>query len=109
NLLTGLIAGITLSVYLYIYTPLKKVSNLCITIGALAGALPPVIGWTAATGQLGVEALVLFGILFFWQFPHFLSLAWLYKDDYGRGGLHMLPGSNPSDTQTAKQVLLNSA
>jgi protoheme IX farnesyltransferase len=107
NGLTAFFAALTLSVYLYVYTPLKKVSSLCVTVGAVAGALPPVIGWTAATGRVGLEAAALFGILFFWQYPHFLSLAWLYKDDYALGGLHMLPhlGSN---TATGWHVLLHS-
>jgi protoheme IX farnesyltransferase len=107
NGLTAFFAALTLSVYLYVYTPLKKISSLCVTVGAVAGALPPVIGWTAATGQVGIEAVVLFGILFFWQYPHFLSLAWLYKDDYALGGLHMLPhfGAN---TPTGWHVVLHS-
>ncbi len=91
NGLTAFLSALTLSVYLYVYTPLKKVTSLCTGAGAVAGALPPVIGWTAATGGFGKEAWILFGILFFWQFPHFFSLAWLYKDDYSKAGLHMLP------------------
>jgi protoheme IX farnesyltransferase len=107
NGLTAFFAALTLSVYLYVYTPLKKVSWLCVTVGAVAGALPPVIGWTAATGRVGIEAVVLFGILFFWQYPHFLSLAWLYKDDYARGGLHMLPDVG-ADRATGWHVVLHS-
>ncbi len=102
NFLSALFAALTLSIYLYIYTPLKKISGVCVTVGAVAGALPPVMGWTAATGRLTIEALVLFAILFFWQFPHFLSLAWMYKDDYALGGLRMLP------SETGRQVFLNS-
>jgi protoheme IX farnesyltransferase len=112
NVLTAVLAAITVSVYLYVYTPLKKISAVCVNVGAVAGALPPVMGWTAATGRLGIEALVLFGILFFWQFPHFLSLAWLYKDDYASAGLHMLPpstvGTPHPDTTTAWRITLNS-
>lgn len=108
NILTGFFAALTLSVYLYIYTPLKKISAVCVTVGAVAGALPPVMGWTAATGRVGVEALVLFGILFFWQFPHFLSLAWLYKDDYALAGLHMLPKDHPGDQVTTRRILIHS-
>ena len=107
NSLTAFFAALTLSVYWYVYTPLKKVSSLCVTVGAVAGALPPVIGWTAATGKVGLETAVLFGIIFFWQYPHFLSLAWLYKDDYALGGLHMLPRLG-SDTVTGWHVLLHS-
>ena len=108
NFLTAFIAGLTLSVYLYVYTPLKKITAFCTTIGAIAGALPPVMGWTAATGRLGLEALVLFGILFFWQFPHFLSLAWLYKDDYLQAGLHMLPRVEDNGATTGTSIFLNS-
>lgn len=105
NALTGVLAATTVSVYLYVYTPLKKISTACVTVGAIAGALPPVMGWAAATGRLGIEALALFGILFFWQFPHFLALAFLYREDYERGGLHM--GSS-ADRVTAMSVLLTS-
>jgi len=108
NMLTGGLAAVTLAVYLYLYTPLKKVSGICVSVGAVAGALPPVMGWAAATGRLGVESAVLFGILFFWQFPHFLSLAWLYKDDYARAGLHMLPTPEPNGTVAARTMLANS-
>jgi protoheme IX farnesyltransferase len=108
NILTAVLAALTVSVYLYIYTPLKKISAVCVKVGAVAGALPPVMGWTAATGKLGTEAAVLFGILFLWQFPHFLSLAWLYKDDYARAGLHMLPEFQAGDTSTAQRILITS-
>ena len=109
NFLTAFLAALTLSVYLYVYTPLKKISASCVTAGAVAGALPPVIGWTAATDHISLEAVILFSILFFWQFPHFLSLAWLYKDDYASAGLHMLPQPKEGDPATARQVLWNSA
>ncbi len=108
NFLTAFFAALTLSVYLYIYTPLKKISGVCVTVGAVAGALPPVMGWTAATGKFTVEAVALFGILFFWQFPHFLSLAWLYKKDYADAGLRMLPEGPADDSVTAQQVLWHS-
>lgn len=106
NLLTAALAGLTLSVYLYAYTPLKKVSAVCVSIGAVAGALPPVMGWTAASGHLGFGALVLFAILFFWQFPHFLSLAWLYKEDYALAGLHMLPELRDQDRDVTAQIII---
>ncbi len=108
NLLTALLAALAFSIYLYIYTPLKKISPLCTLAGAVAGALPPVIGWSAATGKIGVEALVLFGIIFFWQFPHFFSLAWLYKDDYEGAGLHMLPRPLDNGRTAAISMVLNS-
>ncbi len=108
NLLTAFLAGATLSVYLYLYTPLKKVSAVCITVGAVAGALPPVMGWTAATGHLGIEALSLFSILFFWQFPHFFALAWMYREDYANAGLMMLPDMAPDGEGTARKAVMNS-
>jgi protoheme IX farnesyltransferase len=116
NGLTAVLSSLTLSIYLYIYTPLKKKTSLCTGAGAVAGALPPVMGWTAATGHLGFEGWVLFGILFFWQFPHFFSLAWLYKDDYSGVGLRMLPvdparfGSAPAKEGTLAGIsmLVNS-
>jgi len=111
NPLTALIAGLTLSIYLYIYTPLKKITYLCTVVGAVAGALPPVIGWAAATNGVGMQAWILFGIIFFWQFPHFFSLAWVYRDDYELGGLHMLParpGKKPDGNRTALGMVINS-
>lgn len=108
NLLTAFLSGATLSVYLYLYTPLKKISAVCITVGAVAGALPPVMGWTAATGRLGIEALSLFAILFFWQFPHFFALAWMYREDYASAGLMMLPDMAPDGEGTARKAVMNS-
>lgn len=108
NLLTAFLAGVTLSVYLYLYTPLKKITALCTAVGAVAGALPPVMGWTAAAGRLDPGAWSLFGILFFWQFPHFLALAWLYREDYRRAGLYMLPVLEPDGESTARKIVLNS-
>lgn len=98
NAITAVLAALTLSIYLYIYTPLKKKTALCTAAGAIAGALPPVMGWSAATGSVGAEAWIFFGILFFWQFPHFFSLAWLYKEDYSQVGLRMLP-LDPAQTR----------
>jgi protoheme IX farnesyltransferase len=88
---------------------LKKVSSLCTVVGAAAGALPPVMGWTAATGGLGAGALALFLILFFWQFPHFFALAWIYRDDYARAGLSMLPVLETDGRRTAFSILAHSA
>lgn len=105
NGLTAAVAGVTASVYLYVYTPLKKISALNTVFGAVAGALPPVMGWTAAAGRFGVGAWVLFAILFFWQFPHFFSLAWLYREDYARAGLSMLPAVEPDGRATARQIV----
>jgi protoheme IX farnesyltransferase len=108
NLLTAVMAALAFSVYLYIYTPLKKISAFCTLAGAVAGALPMVIGWTAATNRFDAPAVALFGILFFWQFPHFFSLAWLYKDDYAEGGLHMLPRPSDQGATAAISMVLNS-
>ncbi|MBI4397068.1 MAG: protoheme IX farnesyltransferase [Elusimicrobia bacterium] len=105
NLLTAALAALSLGIYLGLYTPLKRVSVLCTAAGAVAGALPPVLGWTAATGRLGIEAGALFAILFFWQFPHFLSFAWLYQEDYTRAGLRMLPVPERDGSRTARSIL----
>lgn len=91
NPLTAILAFATLMIYVGAYTPLKRRSEWCTTIGAVAGALPPVLGWTAASGELTFGALALFAVLFFWQFPHFLAISWIYRDDYRDAGLNMLP------------------
>ncbi len=108
NYLTGVVGALTVGVYLLLYTPLKSKTAYNTAVGAIAGALPPVGGWTAATGVLSGEALALFGILFLWQFPHFLSIAWLYREDYARGGFRMLPVEDPQGNRTAHQVVLYS-
>jgi heme o synthase len=94
----------TLLLYVLVYTPLKSWTTLNTAIGAVPGALPPVIGWTAATGSLGIEALALFLIVFLWQFPHFLAIAWIYREDYARGGLKMLPKVDPQGAITGRQA-----
>jgi protoheme IX farnesyltransferase len=105
NGITAGVAGVTASLYLYVYTPLKKISALNTVFGAVAGALPPVMGWTAAAGRLEVGAWVLFSILFFWQFPHFFSLAWLYREDYARAGLSMLPVVEGNGIGTSRRIV----
>jgi heme o synthase len=95
NPTTALLAFVTLALYVLAYTPLKRHSALSTAVGAIPGALPPVLGWTAAGGPLGWEAFSLFAILFLWQFPHFLAIAWLYRQDYAAAGLRMLPGTLP--------------
>jgi protoheme IX farnesyltransferase len=109
NVLTAGLAGFTLAVYVYLYTPLKKISALCTAVGAVSGALPPVMGWTAATGHFGMGGAALFGILFFWQFPHFLALAWMYREDYARAGLSMLPVMEPDGRRTFRDIMIHSA
>lgn len=91
NLLACALALFTLTSYLLIYTPLKRKSPACTLIGAIPGAMPPLIGWAAASGHLSPEAWLLYGILFFWQFPHFMAIAWMYRDDYQQAGYHVLP------------------
>ncbi len=95
NLLTAGLALATLVLYAGIYTPLKRVTSLCTAIGAIPGALPPVLGWTAAGGRLDGGAFALFAILFLWQFPHFLAIAWMYREQYANAGLRMLPAFSP--------------
>jgi len=108
NLLTGMLTFLTAVVYLAAYTPLKRVSPVCTTVGAIPGAMPGVVGWTAASGQLGWGALVLFAILFCWQFPHFFAIAWLYREDYARGGICMLPVVESDGRSTALRILFYS-
>jgi protoheme IX farnesyltransferase len=104
NPLAAAIACSTLVLYDFVYTPLKSRTSLNTVIGAIPGALPPVIGWAAATGRLGVEALALFLIVFLWQFPHFLAIAWIYRDDYRRAGFRMLTGNDSSGRITGCQA-----
>lgn len=101
NPLTAGLALLVEVLYLAVYTPLKRRSPLCTLVGAVCGAIPPIMGWTAATGSIGAGALLLAGILFLWQIPHFLALAWLYRDDYARGGFVMLPARDPAGHATA--------
>lgn len=109
NLLTALLTLLTAATYLLIYTPLKKISPLCTFVGAFPGAMPGVLGWTAARGQLDYEAFVLFAIVFFWQFPHFHAIALLYRDDYARAGIRMLPVVESDGRSTARQILMYGA
>jgi protoheme IX farnesyltransferase len=100
-------AGVALAtfvLYVLVYTPLKPRTTLNTAVGAVPGALPPVIGWAAATGQLGAEAWALFLIVFLWQFPHFLAIAWIYRDDYARAGYKMLPTVDPRGSITGRQA-----
>jgi len=106
NLLSAILGALTLASYLFIYTPLKQRSHLSTVIGALPGAMPPLIGYAAANGSLTWEAWILFLILFVWQFPHFLAIAWMYRDDYARAGIQMLPVVEPDGSSTARQIVL---
>lgn len=91
--------------YVLLYTPLKTKTSLATVIGALPGAMPPLMGWTAATGNLSLEAWTLFAILFLWQFPHFLAIAWMYREDYARAGIRMLPVTDPTGRVTGEQII----
>ena len=106
NLLAGLIGAFTLASYLFIYTPMKQRTWWSTTVGAVPGAMPPMIGYAAAAGAITNEAWVLAAILFLWQFPHFYSIAWMYKDDYARAGIRMLPVVEPDCRSTARQIVL---
>jgi protoheme IX farnesyltransferase len=104
NWLATAVAFVTLATYVAIYTPLKPRTSFATVIGAIPGALPPVIGWAAATNTLSREAWLLFGLVFLWQMPHFLAIAWLCREDYGRAGFPMLPVIEPDGRSTAQQV-----
>lgn len=106
NLLTGLLGAFTLAMYLFVYTPLKQRSPHATTIGAIPGAMPPLIGFAAAAGALTAPAWILFAILFLWQFPHFYAIAWMYRDDYARAGIRMLPVVEPDGVSTARRMVV---
>jgi protoheme IX farnesyltransferase len=106
NLLAALLGLFTLGSYLFIYTPLKQRSHLSTVIGALPGAMPPLLGYAASHGSLTPEAWTLFAILFIWQFPHFLAIAWMYREDYARAGIRMLPVVEPDGMSTGRQIIL---
>jgi heme o synthase len=106
NLLCGLIGAFTLSMYLFLYTPLKQRTWWSTTVGAIPGAMPPMIGFAAAAGKVTPEAWILSAILFLWQFPHFYAIAWMYKEDYAQAGIRMLPVVEPDCRSTARQMVL---
>src|SRR5580692_3275874 len=105
NLLTSVLGAVTLVSYLFIYTPLKRVTWLNTAIGAVPGALPPLMGWTGARGELSSDGWALFAILAFWQLPHFLAIAWIYREEYARAGFKMLPGIDPQGHRTGRQAV----
>jgi heme o synthase len=107
NLLTSVLGAVTLVSYLFIYTPLKRVTWLNTLIGAVPGALPPLMGWTAARGELSGEGWALFAILFFWQLPHFFAIAWMYRDEYAKAGFKMLSNVDANGKRTAEQSVSN--
>jgi protoheme IX farnesyltransferase len=109
NLLTGLLALSTVVAYLAFYTPLKRISPISTFVGAFPGAMPPLLGWTAIRGKVEIEAVVLFTIVFVWQFPHFQAIAWLYREDYAAGGIKMLPVVDKAGRSVVRQMLAYSS
>lgn len=106
NVAAGWLAAINILLYVLVYTPLKPRTTLNTLVGAIVGAIPPVIGWVGATGSFGLGAWVLGGVLFAWQMPHFLALAWLYRDQYAAGGFRMLPAADPTGRLTCTTILM---
>jgi protoheme IX farnesyltransferase len=106
NMQSSIFGVLTLASYLFVYTPLKTKTTMSTVLGAFPGAMPPFIGWVAARGEAGLEAWVLFAILFLWQFPHFLAIAWMYREDYARAGVRMLPVVEPEGRVTGQQIIL---
>jgi protoheme IX farnesyltransferase len=109
TLAAAAVAATTLVSYVLLYTPLKTRTSLATLVGAVPGALPPVIGWASATGEITLPAIVLFGIVFLWQMPHFLAIAWMYRDDYANAGIPLLPVVEPDGRRTGRQALLYTA
>jgi protoheme IX farnesyltransferase len=105
NTLTALLGAFTLTSYIFVYTPLKRVSTACTIIGAIPGAIPPLMGWTAATGALSAGGWIVFAILFFWQLPHFMAISWIYREDYGRAGFVMTSVADERGISTARQAI----
>ena len=106
NALAAGLALLSLILYGFIYTPLKQKTPISVLVGAFPGALPPLIGWVAVTGSISIEALIIFGIQFFWQFPHFWAIAWVGNEDYSKAGFKMLPSAGGKDINTATQVMV---
>lgn len=106
NPLTTLLSLVSMVLYSFVYTPLKRVGPIAVFVGAIPGALPPLLGWTAATGVISYEAWIIFGIQFIWQFPHFWAIAWVADDDYKKAGFKLLPGDGKRDLNTAIQIMI---
>lgn len=106
NLLTVILSVVSMLLYAFVYTPLKRVGPIAVFVGAIPGALPPLLGWVAATGVISHEALIIFGIQFIWQFPHFWAIAWVADDDYKRAGFKLLPSGGRKDMNTAFQIMI---
>ena len=108
NWLTAFLGAFTLTSYIFVYTPLKRISSACTLIGAIPGAIPPLMGWTAATGSLGLGGWIAFAILFLWQLPHFMAISWMYREDYGRAGFAMLSVRDDDGRSVAREALIYS-
>jgi len=106
NVLTTILSVVSLILYGFVYTPLKRVGPVAVFVGAIPGALPPLLGWVAATGGISHEALIIFGIQFIWQFPHFWAIAWVSDDDYKKAGFKLLPSGGKKDLSTAVQIMI---
>jgi protoheme IX farnesyltransferase len=106
NVLTTVLSVVSMILYCFVYTPLKRVGSIAVFVGAIPGALPPLLGWVAATGSISHEALILFGIQFIWQFPHFWAIAWVSDEDYKRAGFKLLPFGGQKDINTAIQIMI---
>ncbi|MFZ6008860.1 MAG: heme o synthase [Bacteroidota bacterium] len=106
NLLTAILSMVSMILYSFVYTPLKRVGSIAVFVGAIPGALPPLLGWTASTGAISHEALIIFGIQFIWQFPHFWAIAWVADDDYKKAGFKLLPFGGQKDLNTAIQIMI---
>jgi protoheme IX farnesyltransferase len=106
NVLTTSLAIVSMILYGFVYTPLKRVGPIAVFVGAIPGALPPLLGWTAATGAISHEALIIFGIQFIWQFPHFWAIAWVADEDYKKAGFKLLPSGGQKDMNTAIQIMI---
>ncbi|MEQ8471026.1 MAG: heme o synthase [Marinoscillum sp.] len=106
NTLTVLLSVLSMVLYSFVYTPLKRVGPIAVFVGAIPGALPPLLGWVAATGSISHEALIIFGIQFIWQFPHFWAIAWVADEDYKRAGFKLLPGGGKQDLNTAINIMI---
>ena len=108
NWLTAALGAFTLTSYIFVYTPLKRISTICTLVGAIPGAVPPLMGWTAATNALTLGGWIVFGMLFFWQLPHFMAISWMYRDDYARGGFAMLSVQDHDGAAVARQAIFYS-
>ena len=106
NIYAAFLSFISLILYSFVYTPMKKIGPIAVFIGAIPGALPPLIGWVASTGQITLEAIIIFSIQFIWQFPHFWAIAWMYDDDYKKVGFKLLPNNGEKNIKTAVNIMI---